>query len=515
VAQETANVLDVPLTSVVSFDPDGSATQVGAWGPENPFPVGTRWMLDERSVSGSVWRSGRPARVDDYSHVSGEIARGLGDVGIQSAVGAPIVVDRGVWGVLMALSSADTPLPEGTEVRLAGFTELVATAISNTQARDDLSRLAQEQAALRRVATLVAGGADPQQVFDAVCEETGVLIGSTSANLARFTRDGFNLTLAGWSLRDTHVPAGTRLPIEGDTVNAFIRSTGAPSRFEGYTEGSGNLATVIRRRGIRSEVGAPVTVEGEVWGALIVGTDRAEPLPPGTEARVAGFAELVATALSNAAARTEIVASRARIVAAADDARRRIERDLHDGVQQRLVTLILELRALQSALGEDREELRAELGRLQAELATTLDDVREISRGLHPAILSHAGLEPAIKSLAARSSVPVELDLRVDGRLPSTIEVAAYYVVSEALTNAAKHAQASLVEVGMVTEDGLLRATIRDNGTGVPDPSKGTGLTGLRDRVEALGGRFAIASPLDGGTSLAVELPLDRQPGLG
>jgi signal transduction histidine kinase len=508
VAREAAHVLEVPLTSLVCFAPERTAIQVGVWGPQNPFPVGTRWELDEESVSGAVWRTGRPARVDDYGAVPGEISQRLGTLEIRSSVGAPILVEGRVWGVLMALASADAPLPEGTEARLAGFTELVATAISNAQARDDLRRLVEEQAALRRVATLVARGAQPTEIFDGVCAETGTLIGATSANLVHFTPDGLNLTLAGWSLRNTHVPTGTRLPLGEGTINRLIQSTGAPGRVDDYSAAPGELAALIRGRGIRSEVGAPVIVEGQVWGALIVGTDEADPLAAETELRVASFAELVATALANATARSELVASRARIVAAGDEARRRIERDLHDGAQQRLVGLALELRALESAVPDDLNEVRSELARLGDEVAAALDEVREISRGLHPALLSHAGLGPALGSLASRSAVPVELEVGVEGRLPRSVEIATYYAVSEALTNVARHSGASFARVRVESVGGWLHASVRDDGVGGADSGAGSGLAGLRDRVEALGGRFTIASAGNEGTSVSIELPL-------
>jgi signal transduction histidine kinase len=507
VAKEVAHALDVPLSSVVRYEEGETAAHVGVWGSENPFPVGTTWPLDDRSVSAIVWRTRRPARVD-YADVPGDIAARLRDVGIGSAVGAPIVVDGRLWGVMMALSSAGTSLPEDTEDRLTAFTELVATAISNAQASEDLRRLADEQAALRRVATLVARGAEPRAVFDAVCEETGRLIGATSVNLAHFTPDGINVTMAGWSLRDTHVPTGTRLPLGDATINALVQRTGQPARVDCYDEASGDLASLIRRRGIRSEVGAPVIVEGGVWGALIAGSDRDDPMPPETEPRVASFAELIATAVANASTRAELVASRARIVAATDEARRRMQRDLHDGAQQRLVTLSLELRAMQSTIGPEAAALCAGLDRVQEELAAALEDVREISRGLHPAILSDLGLAPALRSLATRSTLPVELDVAVKERLPPSIEIATYYVVAESLTNAAKHAAASVVIVSASASEGWLQARIRDDGIGGADPGGGSGLVGLRDRVEALGGRLRLSSPSGQGTTISIALPL-------
>jgi PAS domain S-box-containing protein len=509
VAKEVAHVLNVPLTAVVRYGPERVATQVGVWGRENPFPVGTSWTLDNQSVSGFVYRTGRAARVNDYSEVPGPISAALArEAGIRTAVGVPILVDGSPWGVMMALSTERQALPADTEARLAAFTELIATAISNIQARDDLRDLADEQAALRRVATLVARGTDSAAVFDAVCVETGELIGATSVNLVHFTPDGFNLTMAGWSLRDTHVPTGTRLPIGADTINGLIQRTVAPARFDSYEESSGELATVIRQRGIRSEIGAPVIVEGEVWGALIAGTDSDELLPAGAELRVASFAELIATAISNATTRSELIASRARIVATSDEARRRIERDLHDGAQQRLVGLGLDLQAVRTTIPDELQDAHSGLERIEREIEAVLEGVRELSRGLHPALLSRGGLGPSLRALARKSPIKVELDVDVERRPPESIETAAYYVVSEALTNAAKHSGASQISVTVATANDVLRVTIADDGIGGAEASAGSGLVGLIDRVEALGGRFALDSPVNEGTKITIELPL-------
>jgi signal transduction histidine kinase len=235
-------------------------------------------------------------------------------------------------------------------------------------------------------------------------------------------------------------------------------------------------------------------------------------MPPGSEARLASFTELVATAIANAEGKSALNASRRRIVDASDETRRRIERDLHDGTQQRLVSLGLELRAAQSMVppGPGSEELRAQLSGATRGLAEAVGDLQEISRGIHPAILSKGGLGPALNALARRSAVPVELDLRLDGRLPERIEVAAYYVVSEALANAAKHAEPSAVQVDVEATDAAVRLEVRDDGAGGADPDRGSGLVGLRDRVEAVGGRLEVTSPLGGGTSLLATIPLGK-----
>jgi signal transduction histidine kinase len=250
-------------------------------------------------------------------------------------------------------------------------------------------------------------------------------------------------------------------------------------------------------------------VEGRLWGALIASWLTEGPPPSEAESRMAEFTELIATAIANAETRAELTASRARVVAAADETRRRIERDLHDGTQQRLVSLGLELRAAETMVPPELADLRGQLSQTTRGLAGVVEDLQEVSRGIHPAILSRGGLGPALKTLARRSAIPVELDLRDDRRLPEPVEVAAYYVVSEALTNAAKHAQASVVHIGLATEDAIVQLIIRDDGVGGADPRNGSGLVGLRDRVEALGGKIEITSAAGTGTSLLVRIPIE------
>jgi signal transduction histidine kinase len=256
-------------------------------------------------------------------------------------------------------------------------------------------------------------------------------------------------------------------------------------------------------------VGAPIVVGGRVWGAAIVGSSRPEPLPPDTEARAGDFADLVATAISNAQAHAELTASRARIVAAGDDARRRFERDLHDGAQQRLVSLGLQLRAVEASVPRELRPLKEQISDIVRGLSDVSEEVQEISRGIHPAILSRGGLGPALKGLARRSTVPVTLDLGVDRRLSESAEVAAYYLVAEALTNAAKHARASEVDVSVDADDANLHLSVQDDGIGGAAVGKGSGLTGLMDRVEALGGTMTISSHTGEGTSLRVSIPLE------
>jgi signal transduction histidine kinase len=466
--------------------------------------------MEGESVAALVFRTGRPARMGDYEHASGGGAALGQELGLRSSVGAPIVVDQRLWGAMIASSRTDGRLPTDAESRIAAFTELVATAISNAESRAALGRLADEQAALRRVATLVARGAPPEELFAAVTEEAGRLLPVGSAAMGRFDPDGMFTTVAAWSTGAVAFPVGRRWVPEGKNVMTIVFETGRPARIDDFTDASGPVGVAAREAGYRSAVGTPIIVEGRLWGVMTAASAE-QRLPAETEARLASFTELVATAISNAESLAELTASRARIVAASDEARRRLERDLHDGAQQLLVSLALRLRGTASAIPNDLGDVRAELTQVGSGVERVLDDLREISRGIHPAILSKGGLAPAIRTLARRSTVPVVLDLGVDERLPEPIEVAAYYVVSEALTNAAKYAAASAVHVDVDANDGALRLTIRDDGVGGADPRKGSGLIGLHDRVEALGGSIDLRSALGEGTLIVVEFPL--QPG--
>jgi signal transduction histidine kinase len=379
---------------------------------------------------------------------------------------------------------------------------------------DELAGLAKQQAALRRVATLVARAAAADELFAAVTEEVGQQLPADFARMARYESDDSISFVATWSRTGDEFPVGIRWRLEGESVSALVWRIGRPARIDDFDDISGPLAVEARRRGIRSVVGVPIIVEGRLWGVMIAGSTVSRPLSPDAETRLAAFTDLLSTAIANAESRAELAASRARVVAAADETRRRIERDLHDGTQQRLVSLAIELRAAETRLPADVAEHRAMFSHAIEGLAQTLKDLQEISRGIHPAILSKGGLEPAIKGLARRSAVAVELDLQVEHRLPQQVEVAAYYVVSEALTNVAKYANASLVHVDVHASDSAIELAIRDDGIGGADPTRGSGLVGLKDRVEALGGTMTIASGVGKGTSVVARIPITGKPTL-
>jgi signal transduction histidine kinase len=508
ITEEVGRLLPVDFADMSRCEPDGAVTFVAAWGSTAAvFPVGSRWIPEGKNLCSIVVRTGRPARIDSYADAYGPIDVAVREGGVRSGVGTPIVVEGRLWGVMAAGSSREEPMPADTEARLTQFTELLATAVANAESRAGLARLADEQAALRRVATLVAHGMPPEGVFAAVTDEVGRLLSVDMANMCRYEADG---TLTFVASAGERVPVGSRWPLGDTNLATLVFETGGSARIDNYADATGPLAEDMRGHGVRSAVGSPIIVEGRLWGVVAAASSQEQPLPPDTEARLASFTELVATAIANAESRAALAASRARVVAAADDTRRRIQRDLHDGTQQQLVSLMLHLRAAQTARPSE-DELRAQLARTEQGLAGALEELREISRGIHPVILSKGGLRRALTALARRSAVPVELDLRPERRLPEHVEVAAYFVVSEALTNAAKHAHASVVHDELDAHDASMQLAIRDDGMGGADPGQGSGLVGLSDRIEALGGTLQLISPTGDGTTLLIEIPLEDQ----
>jgi PAS domain S-box-containing protein len=522
VADEMAGCLHGRNASVNRFDGDEVVVlALSHLDPEikRKLVTSTRHTLGGDDIATKVLRTGRGARLDDSELQSarGPIAESLREMGFRCTVGVPIVVSGRVWGMAAVGSSAPEPLPPDTETRIGDFADLVATSIANAAtraelqaSRDELSVLADQQAALRRVATLVARGVAPSEVFCAVADEMARCVHVRHATVSRFGDDDTFIPLAvyhGDGLQQ--LPEGFRLPLDGDNVATRVFRTNLATRMDSHDDAAGSHAARIRELGIRSAVGVPITVDGRLWGAAIVGTWAPEPLPSDTEARIGDFADLVATGIANAATGAELIASRARIVAAADDARRRLERDLHDGAQQRLVSLGLHVRLAEASVPPQLDGLKSQLSRIVSGLMDVTGELQEISRGIHPAILAKGGLGPALKTLARRSVVPVTLDLGIDRRLPDPVEVGAYYIVAEALTNAAKHSRASQVEVFADSSEDNLDLSIRDDGVGGAELGNGSGLIGLKDRAEALGGRLTITSPVGSGTLLHVVIPLE------
>ncbi len=511
VAEEVGQAVPgADFAMVGRYEPAGVVEIVGGWYRAGEHRVvGRRGVLSGRNVSTLVFARREAVRIDPLNADNGALSPIARELGMHSAVGTPIMVEGQLWGVMIVASGREDALPAGTEDRLTGFTELVATAIANAQARVELSGHAEEQAALRRVATLVARAAPPERVFSAVTAEAGQLFSADVTLMSRYDADGVATVAGVWTRAGGAVPtpAGSRLGLGGQDLHTQVFRTHRPARIEGYAGASDVAADFARLARVRSGVAVPVSVGGRLWGVIGIASGR--ELPADTETRLAGFTELVASAIANAEAQAALTASRARIVAAADAARQRIERDLHDGAQQRLVSLALQLRAAQAAAPPEAAELAQQLDAVAAGLHDVLSELQEIARGIHPAVLARGGLRPALRALARRSTVPVDVTVRAEGRLPGPVEIASYYAVSEALTNAAKHADASIIEVEVAVGDDVLQVRVRDDGRGGAAFGHGSGLVGLRDRVEALGGQVRLDSPAGAGTTVQITLPID------
>lgn len=375
--------------------------------------------------------------------------------------------------------------------------------------RDAVQELADDQAALRRVATLVARGAPPVDVFSTVAAEARGRLRAGLAILCRFESEAELVVLAADASTTMHVQIGRAVPVEPNGVSGQVLRTGQPTGLLEVSAMRGISGEGLRMMNMRSVAGSPVIVEGRLWGALCFAWHESRPELSNLGARMTGFTDLAATAIANAYSRAELAASRARLVVAADQTRRQIERDLHDGTQQRLVSMALRLRAVAADIPEELVEVRRRFAEVERGLAAALDELQEISRGIHPAILTRGGLQPALRALARRAMVPTELELDLPERLPASIEVALYYVVSEAITNASKHADAEVVRVRVATSGQAVEAAIVDNGVGGADPERGSGLLGMRDRVETLRGSFSVESVPGRGTAVRASIPLD------
>ena len=505
VANEVAQLLSVEVANVIRSESDDTVTLVASAGER--IPVGSRWPIGETTLAPIVLKTGRPARVDNYAEVTGRLAEDLREHRIRSSVAAPIMVEGRVWGQMVTASSQEQPLPPDTEERLSSFTELMATAVANAAARSHVERLVDEQAALRRVATLVAEGAAAAEVFETVTREIAILCGADLARMERYESDDTVIGVAGWSRCDAPgLAVGTRFSLEGASIAARVRELSRPVRIETFAGAHGPIAQEARGLGIRCSVGCPIVVDGRLWGVIAASSKRATPFAADTETQIAGFTDLVATAIANSDARTEAAASRARIVVATDEERRRVVRDLHDGAQQRLVHTVITLKLAHRALRNEDDDLPELLTEALENAERAMGELRELAHGILPAVLTQGGLRAGVDSLASRMPVPVENAVFV-GRLPAAVEATAYFVVAEALTNVAKHARARRATVSASIEDGAFQVQVRDDGVGGVRPD-GHGLVGLADRLAALGGELRIDSPVEGGTLVAAAIPL-------
>ncbi|MGO9822149.1 MAG: PAS domain S-box protein [Solirubrobacteraceae bacterium] len=512
VAEEAGRLMSTDIAMIARYGPGPSATGVVGWRRDGKtIPLGSEVKLGGRNVASVVFRSGHPARVDSYGADAAEVTRWVQGIGIRSSVGVPITVEGQLWGVMTVSLEREEALPPDTEDRLAAFTELAATAIANAEARDELKQVADEQSALRRVATLVARGVAPELVFSAVAEEVATLLPAVDlAFVGRYQGDGSIEFVGGWSSVGPADWVGQTATVGGNNVTTKVFETEQPARVDRLKDDTSEATAIGLRSGARSAAGAPIDVEGHLWGVIIVASRQEAGLPAGIEHELAGFTGLVATAIANAQAREELAASRARLVTAADDTRRRIVRDLHDGAQHGLVQTIITLNLAQRAQDREDSERARELfseALGHAEHANT--ELRELAQGILPSVLARGGLAASIEELVERLRLPVTIDVTRD-RFGAEIEANAYFVVAEALTNLAKHSQARSATVAACVEDGRLHLDVCDDGIGGARP-EGGGLRGLADRVAALGGEVRIDSPSGGGTRISATLPLGEQ----
>lgn len=511
VAEEVASLLGRHIDSaILRYEPDGTATVLATYGvtPPGGIRVDARLPVDGSGVTARVYRERCPVRIDDYTIASGVIAEYAKLHGFRSAVGCPILVQGRLWGAMFLAHHEAEPFPSDTEQRVTQFTELVATAIANTQAQTELRRLLDEQASLRRLATLVARGAKPTEVFDAVVVELRDLFGPAEVGLIRADSANEATILAHRGQPAGIVRSGMRVTLDGDSATARVLRTQCSARVD-FRDGSGKgtIADLARRSNHGVAVAAPVLVDGRLWGTL-TGSWRVdfEPPPADVEQRLAEFAELVVTTIANAESHNQLTASRARVLSAGDDARRRVVRDLHDGAQQRLVHTIITLKLAQRALGGGPGRVRSLLAEALGHAEQGNADLRELAHGILPSILTRGGLRAGVASIVSRLDLPVEVDV-TGTRMSPQIEASGYFIVAEALTNVVKHAQATHATVRAAVNAGTLRIEIHDDGIGGADP-EGPGLTGITDRVAALGGSLRINSSHDVGTILLAELPL-------
>jgi len=505
VAVEAARILGVGAVSLMNYDEDTAMfTKIfGTHGERSPVPDGTTWPVADCPEGALAVTTGRPARVDDWTAIPGALAAEHLAQGFGQAVAAPVIIDGSIWGCLAAYGEADEILPPGCETRLADYTNLMATAIANAQVRDELRGLAKQQgAALRRVATLVAQQASPPTIFNAVAGEASRALRVPRVDVGRYHHDG-SVILLGSTGRPGR-PDDHAFSESEQYVAARVMETGRAARIDRTTRPAPNAAAADEE-GFRSVVGAPIMVEGALWGVIVV--LAGEILHEDTETRLTDFTHLVASSISNVQARNNLIASRARIVTASDETRRRIERNLHDGIQARVLALGLGLRAVRARFPLP-PGVQAGLDEVAHDLEGVLEEIRVFSQGLHPALLARSGLGPSLRALGRRSPIRVNLDVAGDARFPEPVETAVYYVVSEALANAAKHSQAAEVSVTVISDATGVRATVADDGVGGAALGGSSGLIGLVDRVEALGGKFALESPVGRGTTLSIELPL-------
>jgi signal transduction histidine kinase len=503
VSRELGRLFGAQRANTLRWDGD-TIRVIGDWSAESGEmqAAGRVLPFGGDTISARIVESAAPSRVDSAADMQTEFAkRRWAELGLQASIGAPIVVDGKVWGVVTASrTQPGDPFPPDAEHQLGDFAALVAQAIVNAEARRETAELVAEQSALRRIATLVAAGRPQAEVLDAVTSEVRRLFGASTVNLVRWegVQDEVVIVASSCDPDTLPVEVGSLYHPAPGSATIAVLETGFASRSEESSP----------ERGLCSVIAAPVIIKASLLGALAASRPGQEMFPAGAEIRLRSFADLAAQSIANERAQADLRASRARIVRTADETRERLERNLHDGAQQRLVSVSVVLRMAVAKLPSSPEGARALLLGASDELTQALEELRDLARGLHPATLTKHGLEPAIEALASRAPLPVTVVNEIHERLPASVEAAVYYVVAESLTNVAKYAAASQVSVRATCVDGMARIEVADDGVGGADVAAGTGLRGLADRIEALGGRFGIDSAPGDGTRVWADVSL-------
>src|SRR3954454_17489141 len=507
IAEELARLLGVDDVQIWRYEGDTPEAVASAGEFDGVIPVGMRERLPDDSLAARVHRSGgRSQRVDDYRQTGGRLAERALEIGVGCAVAVPVIVHGRRWGAMVAVSREAWQLPADAEVRMERFAELAATAIANGELNARAARLEAEQAALRRGAMLVAKGAGASAVFDAVVAEMAALAGAERVVLGRLELGEQLTVIAHHGGEAAKLAPGARISYAAESVTAIVRRSRRPARVEGYEVDGGHSRQLAEAFDVRAAVGAPVMVDGQLWGVAIAAWSDEELPPADTEERLAHLAALLDTAIAEADSRSQLTAARAQLLTEADEARRRVLQDLHDGAQGRLVHTIITLKLARHALASNDGTAGSLIDQALEHAQQSNAELRELAHGVLPPALARRGLRASVNAVARRIDLPVHVDINVDP-IATEIETSAYFLVAEALTNVVKHARASRAEIAAWVRDGSLHLEVRDDGTGGADPN-GHGLLGMRDRVAGLAGRLTIESPAGGGTRVAATLPL-------
>lgn len=506
IVAEASELFAVDFAALLRYDPDGPGSVVAVHNGPPGLAVGERAPDVPDGLLQRTFRSRRPTCVDAYADLGGSGIGRMHQLGITAGAAAPILVEGRLWGVLAAMVLSGSVVA-GLEDHLAEYADLAAIAVAAAQAKDQLRHLADEQAALRRVAELAAQGAEPEVVFAAMAVEASALLRGTAITIASFDgdRDG---TVSIVARGGDQAPCEQGGDAMGDVLAARVRRRGDSVRID-HDGAAGGREASSGEPGPCAGAAVPVAVEDRLWGVLTAISGDG-PLPHDVTSSLSQFAEIAAAAIATAETRAELRASRARVVATADEARRRLQRDVHDGAEQRLVQTIITLKVARATAHQGRAaDALIDEALFHAERANT--ELRRLVHGILPASLSEGGLRVGVQSLIDDIDIPVHLHVTAT-HLPAETETTAYFIIAEALTNVVKHAQASRAQVSVELDGDVLRLDVRDDGLGGADPTQGSGLTGLSDRVAAAEGTLTITSPVARGTTLHVTLPVAVEP---